>query len=308
MGLIKNKRGQFFTLIAIIVISIFLLSYIIYNIEHQNRKSIHNRIDSMNNFVFSLKEDFRRQIYITGFRIIYLYEDKIGSTGSPINNLNSSFEEAFKNGTINGEYQDLLNGIKLGDIVSSLSAKANENNLNLTIGVHNLTITQQDPWHVKINILTDILIQDKNNLASWNNTETISAEISITNFEDPLYIINTNGLVANKINKSEYVFKEDDLTNLSLQYQNSLYIASPTAPSFLDRLQNKTTANQNGIESLVYLPKLSAQGISLKDRSVVDYIYFSNDIPSHNIQGMPIPWFRLDDAHLGVYNVTGKVI
>jgi hypothetical protein len=303
MKLIKNKRGQFFTLIAIIIISIFLLSYIIYNTQHQGRKSIHNRIDSMNNFVFSLKEDFKRQIYITGFRIIYLYEDKIGSTGSPINNLNSSFKEAFYNGTFNGEHQDLLNGILLNDIANSLAEKANKNNLNLTLSAYNLTITQEDPWHVEINILTGISIQDKNNLASWNNTETISAKIDITNFEDPLYVINTNGKVSNKINRTIYhpFVNGSDYTNLTLHNQNSFYIESVTGPSFLDRLEGKTSANPNGIESLVYLPELSAQGIMLKDKSIVDYIYFSNDDPpGANILGMP-SWFKLDNDHLAVY-------
>jgi len=301
----KNKKGQLFTISAILIITIFLLSYIIYNVE-SDRKSIHNRVDSMNSFVISLKEDLRRQMYITGFRIIFLLEKKIVDTGEPIINLNSSFEEGFYNGTIDSEYQELLYGVTFKNISDSLSDKANRNNLNISLIPYNLSISQEDPWHVKMSLYVNIYVLDKNNLASWNNTETISSYIDITNFEDPLYIIyaknkNNGEPYPNKINKSEYIFSDTSITNLSLEYQNSYYIASSLGPSFLDRLEGKTSANHNGIESLV-----KCEDIMFRDRSAVDYIYFSSESPdsSHHISGMP-GCFKLDIAHYNIYNISG---
>ena len=56
------------------------------------------------------------------------------------------------------------------------------------------------------------------------------------------------------------------------------------------------------------MPELSAQEIETKDKSCVDYIYFSDDTPEDNgIQEMP-SWFRIDDAHLDDYGVEGLVI
>ena len=236
-------------------------------------------------------------------------EKRIIEKGIPIIDMDYSFQEAFINGTIDGEDEGLLNGILFNDIYNSLSAKADKNNLNLTIVRRNLSISQDDPWHVKISLEADILIVDKGNLALWNYTDTIISYIDITNFEDPLYVLNTNGYVGNKIEKSQYIFSNADLTNLTLQSQNTYYIASSTGPSFLDRLQGKTSANPNGIESLVYLPELSSQGLIIYSKSCVDYIYFnpSDDPISHNIQGMP-SWFKLDEPHIVVYNVSGKEI
>ncbi len=67
-----------------------------------------------------------------------------------------------------------------------------------------------------------------------------------------------------------------------------------------------TIPNPAGIESLIYLPKLSGAGLEIKDKSCVDYIYFSiNNPASHNIQGMTsLSWFKLDDAHLAIYNAV----
>ena len=96
---------------------------------------------------------------------------------------------------------------------------------------------------------------------------------------------------------------ETDVSNLQKHVDNSLYINSSLAPSFLDRLQGKLSANANGIESLVNLQKLSNQGLSISSKSVVDYIYFSSNNPSsYNINGM-YNWFRLDNDHLDIYKV-----
>ena len=95
-----------------------------------------------------------------------------------------------------------------------------------------------------------------------------------------------------------------DVTNLFKHAENSFYINSTTAPSFLNRLEGKFTPDPNGIESLVYLPNLPLS----KDKSCVDYIYFSsNDPTTGHIQGMP-SWFKLDDDHIVSYNLTGLAI
>ncbi len=302
----KNKKAMVFTLLTIAILFVFLLSYSLYSLG-QERKTINRRMESMNSFVFSLEKDISRQGYISGYRAILATDSYITTNGTFLTNAGESIKETLMNGTIQGQNISLMEGYRLVDWNSRIQDFGDKMNLDINYSIKNVTVNQEDPWNVNINMEINLFIKDKGNLASWNKTEIITSKIEITNFEDPLYIANTNGLVANKINKSGYVFSETDLSNLSLELQNSYYIASPHGPSFLDRLEGKTTESQdgNGIESLVYLPSLSAQGITLKTKSCVDYIYFSSDNPSsHNIQGMP-GWFKLDDAHLEIYNVTG---
>ena len=97
-----------------------------------------------------------------------------------------------------------------------------------------------------------------------------------------------------------------NIANLSMQSTNSYYLASTSAPSFLDRMQGMNAPNLYGIESLVNLAELSSQSIQIKDKSVVDYIYFSNSNPTAcNVipAGMP-SWFKLDSDHLAAYQVS----
>ena len=305
----KNKKAMIFTLLAIAIISLFLASYGVYSISN-DRKSINKRIETMNNFVFSIEENLPRQLFITSFRIIFLFEKRIVETGSYITNLNATFKETFYNGTIYQESQELMEGVTFPGIVESINEKAKEINVNVSFTNSNITVTQVDPWNVKVILEAQMLVKDISDLAQWNKTIKISAYIPITTFEDPLYLINTNGMVINKINRTIYesFVTGSDVSNLTGHYENSYYINSTLAPSFLDRLEGKDSANENGIESLVYLPKLQTQGIEKPPKSVVDYIYFSTNNPtSFQIEEMPLS-FRIDSNHLDVYQVSGITV
>jgi hypothetical protein len=202
-----------------------------------------------------------------------------------------------------------MEGYKLPELNERISEMAGKMNLFVNYTLKNINVTQEDPWNVNLNIEIDLFIKDKNGLASWNKTKVLVSKIEIVNFEDPLYVIHTNGLVVNKIvkNEMEIFVSGTNVSNLTSHVNYSRYIASSSAPSFLDRLEGKIAANENGIESLVYLPKLSSQGIELEEKSVVDYIYFSEADPtSYNIDGMP-SWFRIDEDHLEVYEVENLV-
>lgn len=303
-NLYNNKKGMIFTVLAIVILSVFLLTYTVYSIG-ENRKSIVKRVETMNNYVFSLEKDFPRQLYISGFRIIFIFEKKIVNTGNPISDIDSSFQELFFNGTLSGQEQELMNGVTYNGIIENLNRKAESVNLAINLTNPEISISQVDPWNILVTLKVDMTIKDYGNLAMWNKTEIIMSKIPIENFEDPMYILNTGGLVTNKINRT--IFKPftsgTNVANLTLHNQYSYYINSSDAPSFLDRLQGNFNPNPNGIESLVNLLGLSAQDIDVEDKSCVDHVYFSSNNPvSHNIQGMAA-WFKLDDEHLTLYQV-----
>jgi len=304
-----NKKGMFFTILAIALLSLFFVSYTIYT-NVNDREPINKRIDTMNNFIFSLEEDLPRKLYASGFRIIFLFEEKIVENGTYIMDINQTFEEAFFNGTIYSEQQELMNGVRYQDIIDSINDKSNSFNVEVNLSNPKISISQEDPWNIKITLTVDLYIKDLGDLVSWNKTSNITTLIPIENFDDPLYIINTNGLIAQKVNKTIYEPFVDgsDVTNLTLHLNNGRYINSTSAPSFLNRLEGNITSNQYGVESLVYLPDLASQGITIKDKSIVDYIYFSDNDPSSNkVQSMP-SWFKLDTSHHQIYGVENIIV
>lgn len=307
LEMMKDKRGIFFTILVILIFSLFLVSFTFYS-GIKERKTTQKRVESMNSFLLSAEEDLPRKLFVSGFRSVFLIESEIVETGAYASDLNGKFQEIFFNGTLNQEPQELMLGATYPEIAQSIQEKADKINVNLTFANPSLSVSQKDPWNIEFSLALYLTMQDKGGLASWNKTETIIALVSVENFEDPLYLIGTNGLVVNKIAKTPFLtfVSGNDIANLSMHSQNSYYTAHSDAPSFLNRLQGLTTRDLNGIESLVNLQKLSQSGVNVKDKTVVDYIYFSTDNPTAcNVlpAGMP-SWFKLDSDHLSLYNVT----
>lgn len=294
-----DKRGMFFTMIAIALLSLFLVSMSVVSIT-KDRSSISNRIDSMNEFVFSLGEDIPRKLYIAGFRIVFLHEKRMLETGEYFVDFNESFNEAFFNGTINGSMSTddlaLLEGVQFADIVRDVDENARGVNLGVNLTDAHISVEQDDPWNIKISFVAELDVRDNSGLASWNKTEAIEVYVPIRNFEDPLYLIGTSGDISHKINRT--AFSVFDVANLTEHVENSYYLASNGAPSFIDRLEGNFGASSFGIESLVYLPDLDNP---VSGRSVVDYLYFGSGVSGSSVSGMP-SWFRLDAGHVGVYS------
>lgn len=297
-----NKRGIFFTTLAVVLLILFLTSYT-FHATAAERKTIRERIETMNNFLSSIETDLARSAYIAGFRTLVVCEQNIAETGMYITNLNATVAEAFHNGTFGGTPQDIMAGATFADIAAAAAQKARSMNINLSLYAANLTLTQEEPWKVTATLRAQVLMEDVTAIARWNKTLIVSSNIDIQNFNDPLYTVETRGRITNKINKTRYepFVAGVAVSNLSKHTLNSSYANTTDAPSFLDRIQGITAPNPYGIESLVNAQKLASQGIAIQEKSVVDHVYFSSQNPAAStIQGMP-SWFKLDEAHVNRY-------
>ncbi|NPE26909.1 hypothetical protein HNV12_02815 [Methanococcoides sp. SA1] len=305
-----NKRGAIITLITITILSLFALSYGTY-ILTQDRSSINSRITTLNNFVASVEQDLPRQTYISGYRSVFLFNKQILDTGEYIENLDTSLNEIFFNGTLNEQTQDLMDDATFSAIQSFLSTSAAKINADLSLQNPTISISQNDPWNIAVTFNTTLIIEDKGGLASWNSPTSIISLIPIENFEDPLYSINTAGKVLNKINQTPYTtfVTGSDYSNLQNHFSNSLYLASTSAPSYLMRLQGNLSASPHGIESMVNPQDLASAGISTKYKSLIDYIYFSNDNPqTYEVPAVSNLILDNQDNHLETYDVSGVAV
>jgi hypothetical protein len=304
----KNKKAIFFTIMAISLLSLFLVSYSVYSFV-QNREGINRRIKTMNSYISSLEEDIPRKLYITGYRIIFVMGEKIIKEGNYINNLDSNFSEAFFNGTIGGEdyaadNDGLLYGTLFKDMVREINKRANSLNINVSFINPKILISQDDPWRVKISLESNLIIKDRGDLANWNRDSAFYTYIPIKNFEDPLYTLNTNAKVVNKFVQTNYSVPIS-VGNIIAHAENSYYINHTDAPSFLQRLEGDLTPDpdNNGIESLVNTHELSRQGIIVKEKCTIDYIYFSDTSCSPSATYGAGGWIKIDATHLDVYGV-----
>lgn len=308
-----NKKAMFFTLTAILLLSIFLFypSSHQYNYLTKRTTTAEQRIYALNNYIKNLERDIERGLYISSFRALYALVEYIGSSEDFLNNTLNSFNSALMNGTINNESFIVLQDSTLSAWIAKVESEGNKLHINTKMKVNNINLYQKNPWIVAIGVNLTVNVSDNAGTAFWHRTAYVETNINITGFEDPLYVVYGLGRLTNVINQSHYdgnFIAGTNVTNLLDHAENSYYVVSNMSPNFLMRLEGNLSNSSYGIESMVNLPDFTAQGIPVKSRSCIDSVYWSTDDPTrHRINNTP-SWFWIDDAHLDRYGLAGAVI
>ncbi len=326
MRVMKNKKAVLFT-----IISIILLSVVIYGLTietetrlKEKRLPVEARVNSVDNFIGDLERDISRGLYIASFRALLGLQQQMTETGEFVTNLNSTFEELVMNGTMDGDYVDVIDDAEMNEWIERIGEKAEELLIDLEYEILNIRVMHETPWRIVIEIDVMLNITDTKGTAEWQRNSTIISNIDITDFEDPLYLVNSNGGIIKTIqraNVTDFVVGDDGMSNLINHMSNTLFIASNISPSYLYRIEGRLDPSPYGIESLVNLQEfesLEGYGIVIKDEcSIVDFVYFNDsceDTTSYLINNT-YSWFKLDDiqindsdAHLDLYDVRDLAI
>ncbi|MBU0906526.1 MAG: hypothetical protein KKD18_03370 [Nanoarchaeota archaeon] len=294
-----NKRGIFFLMLTLIIISLFMLSITFFS-DMALWQSVQKRVKTLNSFVSFTEEDLSRQIFITGYRAIFYMEKEIVDTGDYLNDTDALMNEIFFNGTINGRSEPLLQAITFSKLEQLISERAAAISATSDFSNPSINITQEDSWNVKVIFTVDFFLEDRNGLASWNKTLVTETLIAISNFTDPVYFVETAGNTEPPT-FTRTPYSGFDSSNLSAHITGRYYREHSDAPSFLDRLEgNLLATSPYGIESLVYVNDIPVPYRTGK--SLEDHVYFSSASLSGtcHLAGMD-PWVRLDNIHRAYY-------
>jgi len=298
-------------MLTLILVSLFVLSISFFS-EATLRKSIQKRVETLSGFVTSVEDDLPRQLFIFGYRTIFLMENKIAQEGNYLGyeRFDNLSREAFFYGTIDGVNQEMLAGSTYSDLVFLLQERAAKISADVDISNPILSVSQTDPWNVRVGLTMDFIVRDRNNLVLWNKTLESVSFISVSNFTDPVYLKEAS-VARDIVRGAEDIFGSAE--SLRNQLEGGYYRNYSNAPSFIDRLEGNIGGTNplpryagQGIESFVHLEK-DLGGGSLPQRSVVDYMYFNGGM--HNscaVVGGGLPsWFRLDyPEHINLYGVA----
>lgn len=306
-----NKKGVFFTLAAIGLAIIIMLSFNVYNDYRlkDEMEVIEIRVSTMNDFVKDMEDDIGNAIFIAGFRSLLSLEDYMMKYDDFIDNLgtarDAAFDEVFRKGTVTGtsgtEKMGLMGNNTFLNWTDRMKAQANRIGIELdfTINAGDVTISHIDPWIVEVSVDLIINVEDEKGTASWRIDKTYKGRINITGtgkFVDPLYLVKNNGLINNTIRKT--TVSDFSGSNLATHLNNNYYIENSDAPSYLMRFENDLGSSANGIESLANVNEISSAGLGPSGKTAVDYLYFDSgsSTTSCRIEGMEVshPWFYLD--------------
>jgi hypothetical protein len=312
-----KKKGVFFTFVALIFLSLLIFSSSISN-EYELREqsfAVETRIDTMNRFLSDVENDIQRAAYISGFRAFVAIYESILMNGEYVSGVNGKFNELFMNGTIDGTNSSFMANNTLNDWMTKIKNESRKIGIIVNFTIKNITLYQDNPWEVKVNVSLNINVEDNMETSQWAKDTIITCAIDLDGLADPVYLIETNGLVENSIVKTNLTpfVSGTNISNLLSHASKGYYTAFSKAPSYLMRLEGNFGSSPYGIESLVDVSNLVSKGITAKDKSVVDYIYFGSANPTkYSVSGAP-GWFKLDNStntegnqtHLQLYEVTG---
>ena len=317
-----HKKSIFYTISAIALTIVIITTYSAYNTYRLSDKmeAVQNRIETVNFFIKDVEKDIGKGVTIATFRTLLSFNQFIATNGTFIDNINDRFKESFLNGTINKQQLGLMKDSTFTDWANKISAEADEVDIKLNFSINDVKINHTDPWTVSVGLNISFDIRDKRNTSYWIRDRYLVNTISIIGFEDPLYIVNSNGRITNVIVKSNITqfVVNGNVQNLLKHTNDSWYIAHNDSPSFLMRFEGNLGNSTYGIESLVNLGEFEAQGLTLKDRSIVDYIYFgTKSTANFRINNTP-EWFKIDGTlptpgpskgeHLDLYQVRNVTI
>lgn len=307
-----QKKAIFYTTAAIALTIVIIATYSAFSTYRLSDKMdvIETRIETVNFFIKDIENDINKGVFIAGFRTLLSFNQYISTNGTFIDNVNNRFKESFLYGTINQQPLSLMKESTFTDWANKISVEADKVDIILNFTVNDIKLNQSDPWSVDVGLNISLDVRDKRNTSYWIRNRYLITKISILDFEDPLYVVNSKGRVTSTIvrtNITNFVVS-GKVDNLLMHMNNSYYIEHNDAPSFLMRLQGDLGNSTSGIESLVNLAKFQQQGLIIKDRSIVDYIYFgTQNTINYRINNTP-EWFKIDQGHLDTYQVTNITI
>jgi len=216
----KSKGVAFGFLLIVISLSLISLTLLQKEIYRKSVKKyyIESRIDDMNNLFESIILDLDKAIDITAKRAIAVADSRVISTGIPLENADKIIEELMLNGSINGQEQPLMENATIANWLEKMGLVGREKGYEVRMAIERLEIKPYDSFNLLAEGEAWINISDKNIMASIKRKHNISKTVSIENFEDPIYALNTNSRATKVIKKTRF---EGNYTTLLLSCSGS---------------------------------------------------------------------------------------
>jgi len=326
MGLVRNKQGIVFTVLAIIIAVFFTLIFSARVEKPVDYKTtlIESRISVLNNYMSNFFEYAKSTASISGYSALQGIINK-----EVLNDMRASgaeFETWYNYSILTGNLTSsrMCPGMTNKTLTYYLdrirSAAEQELNINSDYRINRInTYTNQTLGAFSIGLIINLSLNITDAYANLSDTRVITSIVSIEGLLDPLYLLNgtyNQTIKKTSINKGILgIWNSSDLQQL---YYNHEYRNYRHGISFINRIKSNFTPNDLGIESFVNHTAPGVKGVYTPNQSMVDYLYWQNIMlectsPSNRVGVVEInssiispPGFQLDEEHRNNFNISSK--
>src|SRR4030043_279121 len=328
MGLIRNKKGVVFTILAIIL-TIFFTTIFSARIERPIDSKV-DVIEARVNILNTYMDDFFSYAEGAGSMTGYAALRGVIQDLAATRRYNSNFEAQYVNCTIFGNLTSTkacpgMVNQTLGYFLNSFNATGkDELNIASKYKVNSVKVNQTTD-SFSIELIMNISFNITDDYANLSDTRVVVSSVTIAGLLDPLHLLNATynrTIVKNTLNKKEGDWNYTDLQYL---YYNRTYRSYKEGPSFIDRIKGQFPPafppSMYGIESIV---NYTDPGVNYNaNDTMVDYLYWRNiRFKCRNPIGIGVEivaisntailpqkgsqYFQLDEEHRLSFNITSS--
>lgn len=285
-----GKSGFFFTFIALLLSSIFMVAYSNMSVEQPVTTLAGDtaKIEVVARFTENLKTVFlSRALLSSSNKALETALEEMQAADSAIDDPEAVLEELVVNGTMYSIFRANMLNNTLKNWSTKITALADEHfDIVANITFHSVEVYQPSPWHITFKAKADIHTNTTH--ASFEIIdEPIVSNLSIEGFNDPLFLLNQS---ERKIERNTNAIW--NLTHLKTHIRDGTFTHHPNAPSFLMRMQADNSSSPCcGIESVLNASITNSDDINY---SYVDYLHWNKTWRCD----APAPYYSL-------FNITG---
>lgn len=310
-----KRKGFVFTTVAAVIVIVLIIFATSETRTLTRTQTQTARAHTMDAYLDNLERDLPRAAYIAGFRTLIAMEEHVSATGEFLLDAETTFLEAFANGTINSTPYGILDDSTFTAFAQRFAQLAERQGMLSNITVLSTTLSQSDPWSLRVTANLSFTVADRVGTASFERRRLIVVDVPIIDIKDPLYSIGTQGRAPHPIRRRNatgpFITPGNDTSALIEFINASEYRASTRAPGIIGRFEGRLDADAFGIESLVDVRELRLQDIPVDTCvSIVDYKYFNGTAttPNRLIVNTDVDDIWLTDDDLPEYDASGKTV
>jgi len=327
VGLIRNKKGVVFTILAIII-TIFFTTIFSGRIERPldaKTDIIEARVSMLSNYMDDFFAYAGGAGSMTGYVALRGVIQDLAETGR----YNPDFEAQYANCTIFGNLTsnktcpDMVNKTLTYFLSSFNETGKNELNIVSKYKINSINVSQTTDAF-SIELVLNITFNITDDYANLSDTRVVVSSVTITGLLDPLHLLNATynrTIIKNPLNKKEGDWNYTDLQHL---YYNYTYRDYKGGPSFIDRIKGQFPPafqpSVYGIESIV---NYTDPGVNYNaNDTMIDYLYWRNIkftcrnpvevaainntviLPPKSL--IPPQFFQLDEVHRLSFSITSS--
>ncbi len=305
------KKGFFFTMLSLTVLSIFIVvvSWKPAELTGPTLYSDKAKISVVTSFTRDAKEVYmKRVLYVSSRLAMAELNEWVFNNRTSIDNPELRIRELLTNGTLYSRKAPRMVNQTVPDWIEKLLDVVGENmRIHANITVHNIYVYQTEPW--KIVIEADTSFYANYSGIYYDFSDPVAINYSVIGEPDPLYAMNgVNRSIAS------YTPKEWNASTTVAHIENQTFRYNNWAPGYLMRFQNNSNRSSCcGIESIL-------NSTWIKNISHIDYLYWNNSEqcngPDALMGGMwnvtevwdhdPITRVLFDGVHLSYYGINSS--